>query len=106
MPVVHSHNGEFGGIHFVARGAGPADIASTVSFVMQSPVQDATGLDGKYDFDLRSLGRTAEDNARESSDIPPPMVDAVQDQLGLRLEPAQIMQKMFVVDHVEAPTPN
>jgi uncharacterized protein (TIGR03435 family) len=73
---------------------------------MGVPVQDATGLDGKYDFDLRSFGRTAEDNPQENPQVSPPMIDAVQEQLGLRLEAAQIMQKVLVIDHMEAPSPN
>ena len=106
IPTYIPHQGDLGGTEYVGRGASLADIVSIVSLWMRSPVQDATGLDGKYDFDLRFFGRTAEDNPQENPQAWPPMTDAVEDQLGLRLQAAQIMQKMLVIDHMEAPSPN
>ncbi len=107
MPTYHTHHDDLGGTEYVGRAASLADIVATVSGRMQAPVQDATGLDGKYDFDLRSKGRTAEDNPRdENSAVYPPMIDAVRDQLGLRLEPAQVSHRVLVIDHMEAPSPN
>ena len=105
MPAIHEHHVE-SGIVQMGRGASLADLASLVSFRMGAPVEDATGLGGKYDFDLRTNGRTAEDNPQESPQGWPPMIYALQDQLGLRLEAAQITQKVLVIDHMEAPSPN
>jgi uncharacterized protein (TIGR03435 family) len=106
MPVIHQHNGDLGGTYIVGRGASLPDMVEIISGWMRSPVQDATGLGGKYDFDLRFFGRTAEDNPRENPEVWPPMMDSVQDQLGLRLEAAKLMQKVLVIDHMEAPSPN
>jgi uncharacterized protein (TIGR03435 family) len=105
MPTIHEHHVELGVVQ-MGREASLADLASLVSFRMGAPVEDATGLGGKYDFDLRTKGRTAEDNPQESPQGWPPMIYALQDQLGLRLEPAQIIDKVLVIDHVEAPSPN
>lgn len=105
-PVIHQHNGDLGGTYLVGRGAGAADIVSIVSFWMHSPVQDSTGLNGKYDFDLRFSGRTAEDNPQENPQVWPPMIDAIQAQLGLRLVETKLTQKVLVIDHMEAPSPN
>ena len=69
---------------------------------MRSPVHDATGLNGKYDFDLKVGDRAANDHPEENPLAWPQMPDALQRQLGQRLEAAQIMQKALVIDHLEA----
>ena len=76
------------GIHFVngrsQTAAGLATFLSTPSF---GPVVDRTGLTGKYDIRL------------EYSDID--LLTAIQDQLGLKLEPKKAPIEMLVVDHAE-----
>lgn len=104
-PVIHSHYSELG-VEHMGREASLADIASLVSGDMGTPVEDATGLSGKYDFDLRSKRGAFGGNRDENPQIWPPMIDALQDELGLRLESAQIRQKVLVIDHVEVPSPN
>jgi uncharacterized protein (TIGR03435 family) len=104
-PVVfHQRRDDLGGTVYMGRGASLADLVRLISALMKSPVQDETGLDGKYDFDLRLLARTTEDDPQENPQDQ--MAEAVQDQLGLRLEAAPLMQKMLVIDHMEAPSPN
>jgi len=102
----HTHHDDLHGTLFVVRRASLADIVSIALVRMHSPIQDSTGLDGEYDFDLRVGDRTANDNPEENPQAWPQMVDALQAQLGLRLEAAQIMQKVLVIDHLEAPNPN
>ena len=104
MLAMHQSRDELGNPLYVGRGASIADLVRIASARLNSPIQDATGLDGKYDFDLRIGGRTTEDDPQE--DQKNQTIDAVQDQLGLRLEPAQTTQKVLVIDHVEAPSPN
>ncbi len=67
------------------------------------PVLDRTGLTGAYDFRLEfARDPTA---ATLDSDVPS-LSTAVQEQLGLKLEPQQGPIEVFVMDRVERPSPN
>ena len=41
-----------------------------------------------------------------STDDAPQLVTALQEQLGLKLQPEKSRVPIFVVDHIERPTPN
>jgi uncharacterized protein (TIGR03435 family) len=101
--AIHQHRDDLGGIMLQGRRAVLTDIAQDVAFRMGAPVQDATGLEGRYDFDLRIPDRTP---GATPQDRQAQIIDAVQDQLGLHLEAARITQKVLVIDHVEPPSPN
>jgi len=63
-------------------------------------VIDHTGLSGEYDFDLKwstDLTADAED---------PSIFTAIQEQLGLKLEPAKGPVEVIVIDSVERPSEN
>ncbi|HVV47308.1 MAG TPA: TIGR03435 family protein, partial [Bryobacteraceae bacterium] len=63
------------------------------------PVIDKTGLNGTYDYVLQA--------SETSTDLESPSIfTAVQDQLGLRLEPAKAPIEVWVVDSVERPSAN
>lgn len=70
------------------------------------PVVDRTGLTGTYDVkmtytpDVRS-NRTTDPDPNDIG-----IFTAVQDQLGLKLEPQKAMVEILVVDHVEKPSEN
>jgi uncharacterized protein (TIGR03435 family) len=81
------------------------------------PVVDQTGLTGNYDVSVefsmeatRNAQRAA--NAAASPDAaaePPPgmtFMDAVGEQLGLKLEPTKAPVQMLVIDHIERPSEN
>ncbi len=69
------------------------------------PVVDRTGLTGTYDL---KLVFTPELRSRTSDPDPADIsiFTAVQEQLGLRLEPQKAMVEILVIDHVEKPTAN
>ena len=102
--VLHQSRDDLGGTVYMGRGASLADLIPLISTRMRSPVQDATGFGGNYDFDFRPLGRTTEDNPQDTPQDQ--MAGALQDQLGLRLEAAQIKLRVLVIDHMESPSPN
>jgi uncharacterized protein (TIGR03435 family) len=79
-------------------------LASVLSFRLKAPVTDATGLNGKYDFTLRWIL----DGSIPSADAPAPtLVQALQEQLGLKVQPKKSMADIFVIDHIErTPTEN
>jgi uncharacterized protein (TIGR03435 family) len=79
-----------------------AMIASMLSAQLRSPVNDDTGLTGKYDFDLFWSTRPP-----DADDNGPDFVTAVREQLGLKLERKKAPVDVLVVDHAEkTPTAN
>ena len=72
------------------------------------PVIDRTGLTGAFDFDLQwtsgPVGPAA--GAAPSADDGPSIFVALQEQLGLRLEPGRAPFDVVVVDAVQRPTPD
>ena len=84
---------------------------------LRKPVTDATGLQGKYDIGLYWLqdsmpasapaASTGAPSAAEPDITGPTLLQAIQDQLGLRLEAKKGPVDILVVDHVEKlPTDN
>jgi uncharacterized protein (TIGR03435 family) len=73
------------------------------------PVVDKTGLAGRFDFQLEWALDNPELSGR-GGDAPesagPTIFAALQQQLGLKLEPAKGSVDILVVDHVEKPTEN
>jgi uncharacterized protein (TIGR03435 family) len=68
------------------------------------PVIDKTGLTGKYDIRLEATPEFRTNNNPQPDDLR--VFDAIQQQLGLRLEPQKAMMDVLVVDHVEKPSGN
>ena len=76
-----------------------------------APLTDATGLAGRYDYTIFWSTRATDAVRRgtPATDEPdgPSIFDAVQDQLGLKIEKRRGPVQMLVVDHVERkPTEN
>lgn len=75
--------------------------AGLISSIVERPVKDATGVDGKYDFDLHFARLDQQD-----SDQPSPFA-ALEEQYGLRLAPSKVEVSSLFVDHVDLkPTEN
>ena len=76
-------------------------LAANLSFAVGRVVVNKTGLEGGYDFTLEY----APDGA-DASDPRPSIFTALEEQLGLKLEPARGPVDVIVVDHIERPTAN
>jgi uncharacterized protein (TIGR03435 family) len=112
-PVLGSSGGSTimkgrGRLHFPQMTLG--NFASTLQTQLGKPVIDATGLTGRYDIGLYwDAGATGAVDVEApggaqtpvASDPGPTLIQAVQDQLGLRLEPKKGMVELLVVDHAE-----
>ena len=78
--------------------------------ILDRPVVDETGLPGRYDFDLE----WAPDETQFGGDVPKaaetavalPLFEAIEQQMGLRLEAKRGMVDSLVVDGVEKPSGN
>ena len=80
-----------------------SDFALGMQAYLDKPVVDETGLTGRYDFVLKWT--PDESNANELN-APPGIFTAVQEQLGLKLEPTRGPTDVLVIDHVERPSEN
>jgi uncharacterized protein (TIGR03435 family) len=93
-------------------------LARYLSTKLGSPVQDLTGLNGRYDVDVawapdEALGPPAENGSptspspidagggRPASVGGSSVFTAIRDSLGLRLEPRKEAVEIVVIDHIE-----
>lgn len=85
-------------------------LANQLGYLVQRTVLDKTGLTADYNFHLDWLPEeqagAAGDAASAGTDVHPPIYTAVQEQLGLKLEPSKGPVDTLVVDHAELPTAN
>ena len=89
-----------------------AELAGAIALrTLGSPLADATGLQGKYDYTI-FWSMTATSAARRGTPANddadgPSIFDAVQDQLGLKIEKRTGPMQLLVVDYVDKkPTEN
>jgi uncharacterized protein (TIGR03435 family) len=100
---------------FHASNATMANFAGILQgAVLDRPVVDQTGLEGKYDFPLKwtpdesqfaSFDRKMPPLS-DNADAPPGLFTAIQEQLGLKLESTKAPVEVLVIDHVEKPSEN
>jgi uncharacterized protein (TIGR03435 family) len=84
------------------------------SAVMDKPVVDHTGLTARYDFNLNwtpDESQFVQMGARvppptDDPAAPPSLYTALQEQLGLKLDPVKANADVLVIDHVEKPSAN
>lgn len=73
-------------------------------FDLDRPVVNQTGLEGPFAIQLQWASERAPKEAADPSK--PSLFTAVQEQLGLRLDPSRAPAEFFVIDSVERPTEN
>ena len=89
-------------------------LTAQLSMRLGRTVVDKTGLTGNYAFNLR-WAPDADEQARMHRDeliapdtsasnaSAPPLLTAIQDQLGLTLQPTTDRVQVLVIDHIEQP---
>jgi len=93
----------------MARFANMTAIAATLSDMVDRPVMDHTGLDGRYDFRVkfdptfqkRFDGQTTGNNPTDD-----PSIFAALEDLGLKLEPRRAAIEILVIDEAVRAEPN
>jgi uncharacterized protein (TIGR03435 family) len=80
-----------------------SDFALGMQAFLDRPVVDETGLTGRYNFVLKW---TPDESNTSDPNAPPGIFTAVQQQLGLKLEPTKGPADILVIDRVEMPSPN
>ena len=117
------------GMTLQGREASMESLVQTVSRELGATVIDKTGLTDKYDYTLNFMpengvsrglsflppppppspgGAGAQSGGPESAptDTPPSLLDALQEQLGLKLVQQKEPLDVIVVDHIEQPSAN
>jgi uncharacterized protein (TIGR03435 family) len=80
-----------------------SSLAANLMGQVHRVVVDKTGLTGKYDFTLQWSPDELQGGGQDAG---PSIFTAVEEQLGLKLEPIKGPVDTIVVDHVEMPTEN
>jgi uncharacterized protein (TIGR03435 family) len=86
--------------------------AWSISLAVDRMVIDRTGMTGRYDFEYsyapesRGPGRNPEEHEAIRPTDGPSIYEALQEQLGLKLEPQKGPVEFLVIDHVEKPSEN
>ncbi len=97
-----------------ARNATIADFAGMMQGrILDRPVVDQTGLVGRFDFtlawtpdDSQYGGRGGQAPPPATGNAPPDLFNAMQEQLGLKIESTKAPVDVLVIDHVEKPSDN
>ncbi|WP_158819398.1 TIGR03435 family protein [Granulicella sp. S156] len=84
------------------------------SLVLDRPVVDQTGLTGKFDFTFTFTPDDSEFNGhppqlpKQADDVEaaPGLFDAIQQQIGLKLDAKKTPVDVIVIDHVDKPSAN
>lgn len=85
------------------------------SAVLDRPVVDHTGLEGKWNFLLKwtpdesqfaGLGVKVPPPPADATDAPPPLFTAIQEQIGLKLDAQKTQVGVIAIDHVDHPSAN
>jgi uncharacterized protein (TIGR03435 family) len=80
--------------------ASMGDIAAVLRRAVGRPIEDHTGLAGRYDFQIE----WAPDETADSAD--PSLFTVLKEQLGLKLQPAKGPVETIVIDHIAHPGAN
>lgn len=99
------------GAHMTMDGSGNVDAANALLTGLPGilynevgrPVVDKTGLTGKYDFTLKYVPAS---KAAADETGGPSIFTALEEQLGLKLEPAKEPMDVLVIDSIDKPAAN
>lgn len=102
-----------GGMEFALYGSPTSGYANYLQqALVDRPVLDHTSLPGKYDYDVTFLpdqtmfGGRFRPSPDTLANAAPNFFTAIQEQLGLKLTPANASANVLVVDHLEPPSEN
>jgi uncharacterized protein (TIGR03435 family) len=92
------------GVHWTCHAAGLDKIVASIAAEKRAPAIDRTEVKGTFDFDVRYI----QENRRLDPDVPPgPSFDqALQEELGLKLQKTKASIEVMVIDHLQKPSEN
>lgn len=93
----------FGNGMMQANALGISQLATQLANELERTVIDKTALTGVYDY---KLTWAPDPDAPSTDSTAPNLFTALQEQLGLRLQPSRGQVETLVIDHIELPTSN
>lgn len=85
----------------------PVDtLARLLAAQLERTVNNRTGYDGKIDINLKWAPDLGAKPASDEDASLPPLPKALEEQLGLHLQPSRGPVKIYVVDHMDKPSDN
>jgi uncharacterized protein (TIGR03435 family) len=107
-------------LRMLMEGTTFEDFSNALGLELDRPVIDKTGIAGKFDFKLEfavdqttpgatppeGVGPGGGRGAVASDPAGPSIFTAIQEQLGLKLEPAKGPREFLIIDRVERPSAN
>ena len=90
------------------------EYAKAMQYVLDRPVVDQTGLEGRWDFMLKWTPDESQFTAigaripppPDNPNAPPGLFTAIQEQIGLKLDAVKAQADVIVIDKVERPSAN
>lgn len=73
---------------------------------LERTVNDRTGYSGTIDFKLKWAPDLGTKPTSDEDAAPPPLPQALEEQMGLHLQPSRGPVKVYVVDHLDKPNDN
>jgi uncharacterized protein (TIGR03435 family) len=110
-----SSTGTRSGLQLTAEGVSLPQFADALTqrlfLELGRDVVDRTEIKGRFDITLKwmpnsEIARNQTDGPSASADDNPAIFTAIQEQLGLKLEPAKAPIEVIVIDHAEMPSDN
>ena len=95
-----------GPMKLITHGYALADFAQTIQTRAGRVIVDKTGLTGAYDIELETEGPQIPGQVPTTPPEGLSLFTALQEQLGLKLEPERGQVDVLVVDHVDKPIPD
>lgn len=101
--------------HTVLLGSRNATIDQLATYIGQlgvfgRPLVNQTGITGRYDFSINWMPESHHPSSTGTAvpieDAGPTLLEALQEQLGLKLKPINAPVQILVIDHVEQPSQN
>jgi bla regulator protein BlaR1 len=93
-----------GTMQTVAKNLSMQGLADRLSSTMDRPVLDRTDLKGNFDFTVKY--ESPADAPAFGQAVGESLANALQEQLGLKLESTKAPVEVLVIDHAEQPSPN
>jgi uncharacterized protein (TIGR03435 family) len=96
-------------LHIAGSDNTLALLARELAHVTGRVVENRTGITGRFDLKLRWTPDDAPTpliNGAPDPNPPPNLFSAIQEQLGLKLEPGKGPVQVLVIDHIEMPSEN
>jgi len=100
---VERGNMKMGSTQLIAHDVGLSLLTSVLSHQLHRTVLDKTALRGKYDL---VLNWSTDDPSVSTESSAPILFTALEEQMGLKLQPAKGEVETLIVDHVEQPREN